>query len=181
MDDLIREHLPYEITMLVRTYDRLIKPLPGDDEFLTSVLIESFCMHARNLLEFFEKGPRNEQELAKTYTRNGYASLHPRKHSKELNQQVSHLIYGGRSTNKEEKIDGRWRFKILETVREELERFKEFVIDPKWITAQWDIPATYVMASHVHSTSSHPTFASVTIDNQSRKPTTNPVRTEVKG
>jgi hypothetical protein len=43
-------HLDYEIWMLEQTYTRL-----RDDEVIKNAIIESFCVHARNLLEFFWK------------------------------------------------------------------------------------------------------------------------------
>ena len=51
--EFVREHLPYEIDMLRSTYLTLYQG--GVDWAIRNALIESFCIHARNLLEFFSK------------------------------------------------------------------------------------------------------------------------------
>jgi len=50
--DIFHEHLPYEIDMLRSTYHRLAN-LPNIDTDIRNALIESFCVHARALLDFF--------------------------------------------------------------------------------------------------------------------------------
>lgn len=48
--DYMREHLYYEIEMLRFTHDRLKSPL---GRLLANALMESFVVHARNLMDFF--------------------------------------------------------------------------------------------------------------------------------
>ncbi len=49
---LAREHLPYEIAMLFAT-DRLLRRRPYASRTIKNALLESFGIHARNLLKFF--------------------------------------------------------------------------------------------------------------------------------
>ena len=57
-EDLIRSHIPYEFKMLVGTFGRLNAPAHADN-VLNNALIESFCLHARALVDFF----KNEQSV----------------------------------------------------------------------------------------------------------------------
>jgi hypothetical protein len=50
LKEFLHEHLPYEIDMFRWTYIQLQIPAPV---MLRNALIESFCIHSRNLLEFF--------------------------------------------------------------------------------------------------------------------------------
>jgi hypothetical protein len=59
---IISEHLPYEIDMMRYAFRRLQSPLqsPLQQEELNA-LIECFCVHARNLLDFFwDRKPRRK-------------------------------------------------------------------------------------------------------------------------
>jgi hypothetical protein len=54
MDDLIREHLPYEVDMMNAVYGRLTRLAVNGDVVTKNALIESFALHVRNLTVFFE-------------------------------------------------------------------------------------------------------------------------------
>lgn len=54
IEEILREHLPYELDMLRSTFERLRDGV-ADDVF-RNALIESFSIHARSLIEFFRKG-----------------------------------------------------------------------------------------------------------------------------
>jgi hypothetical protein len=166
LDDLIREHLPYEIKMLVATYARLVNRRPEDDQFLTNVFVESFCLHARNLLEFFEKGGKSKGVVPQNYARPDYKCLHPRRHSVEINQQISHLIFGGRFATSDGKIGERERLEILETVRTELAHFRQYILDPTWVTDSWEIPPSSVIQARHHTASGSSQALGVTVDLQ---------------
>jgi len=51
LDEYIKEHLIYEISMLKFTRTALMQSV--ENEFLYFVLLESFVLHARNLIDFF--------------------------------------------------------------------------------------------------------------------------------
>ena len=61
IDDFLGYHLPYEVEMLRATHILLRHGIPlvaGDKDWkqlIANVFIKSFCVHARNLIEFFEK------------------------------------------------------------------------------------------------------------------------------
>jgi len=87
-------HVRYEWNMLARTWDRLESK---HDPVITNALIESFCIHARNLIEFYrnKKGYLNAKDFAGgTYKAKFVAptsgEIGTKLHAK-LNQQVAHL------------------------------------------------------------------------------------------
>ena len=60
---MLLEHLPYELNMLKWSYAALYddEPAPFRDHMLICNLAnESFCLHARNLLEFFNRPPKRK-------------------------------------------------------------------------------------------------------------------------
>ena len=68
MIDMLDEHLPYEISMMMAMHDQAQGPL---DQLTGNVVIESFCIHARNLFEFFIKtsngGEKNNYAFARAF------------------------------------------------------------------------------------------------------------------
>jgi hypothetical protein len=72
-DQIITEHLPYEIDMLRYAYNRLQTPLQGQAEI--NVFIECFCVHARTLLDFFwDKKPKKQNyAVARQFTVGSYS------------------------------------------------------------------------------------------------------------
>ena len=93
------KHLGYELDMLVYTFDKLLlvehlverSLQPGQ----VNALIEAFCIHARNLDEFFQGSGRGDTLKAETFADNEYTPLASDKDRKELvrkiNKQISHL------------------------------------------------------------------------------------------
>lgn len=86
------EHLRYELDMLFGTYERL--EVPSSDLVCGNALIESFCLHARQLLDFFN----NEQGLrANEFTTAQYVPLTSavvgvsETLAQKLNTQIAHL------------------------------------------------------------------------------------------
>jgi hypothetical protein len=69
-DKIISEMLPYEIDLLRYAYRRLQSASHGQSTL--NVLIECFCLHARNLLEFFSGRPRSNYAVAREFTRASY-------------------------------------------------------------------------------------------------------------
>ena len=69
MIDMLDEHLPYEVFMMLACHDNLYPAVRVADDFSLCVLIESFCVHARNLFEFFtmKDGGGKNYAFAKAY------------------------------------------------------------------------------------------------------------------
>jgi len=124
LQDYWTEHLPYEFSMLELTYDYL-KLDHGDT--INNALIESFSIHARNLIEFF----RDKQDVhASHFTAAPYSPKFVGANSgalgdtryKKLIQQVAHMTKD-RTIDDEKKIGGDDRDKIIGALRKEKDRF----------------------------------------------------------
>ena len=68
---IISEHLPYEIDMFRYSYNGLRSS--SYDQAKLNILIECFCMHARNLLDFFWDKERSNYAVARQFTIASYA------------------------------------------------------------------------------------------------------------
>ncbi len=113
-------HLNYEIWMLEETCKK-----GHDDEVVKNALIESFCIHARNLFEFFSGE-------ARLYTQSYQPFAHISKNSREgivtkLNVHVAHVQFQGRVTNDADKINDRDRARILNILSDEIKQFKNYL------------------------------------------------------
>jgi hypothetical protein len=113
--------LNYEIWMLEETNKR-----HHDDEVLKNALIESFCVHARNLFEFF-------MEEAPQYTQNHEPFSHITKNRckailRKLNVHITHVKFQGRATNDADKINDRDRAEMLNILSDEIKAFKGHLI-----------------------------------------------------
>jgi hypothetical protein len=135
-DEFFTEHLPYEIGMVRDSMNALITPqLP---EFEKNAFIETFCLHARNLIEFFKNkdacdfDPRSFVDaffrLNKRFI--GDAAL-PR-----INEQISHLTKG-RTANPKEKINGVDLGEMHQAIEAEIERFAQH-LKPEW-QGKWKV------------------------------------------
>src|ERR1700730_2405008 len=116
---LLQCHLGYEIWMLQETYRRCPNDANNtaraDDAVIRdNALIESFCVHARNLIEFFTK-ETSRKKLQKQYTNNYWpvSAVSITKINKHLNNQITHLREGERPITDSEKIGPQERAKIL--------------------------------------------------------------------
>jgi hypothetical protein len=93
-----------------------------DDEVIKNALIESFCLHARNLFEFFfEEAPqytRNHRPFSHITTSKRKGIL------KKLNVHVTHVKSQGRATNDADKINDRERAEMLNILSDEIKEFK---------------------------------------------------------
>src|SRR4051794_17297670 len=89
-EECIREHLPYEISMLRWLYGKL---LSSHDQPDANAFIESFFLHARNLVAFF----RNDTDCGfdpRYFTKQDYqvaGNFVPAGLVKKINQQIQHL------------------------------------------------------------------------------------------
>jgi hypothetical protein len=134
-EEFLKEHLPYEVDMLRATYSLLQTASPNAVGF---ALIESFCVHARNLIEFskIKKScnfdPRWFTENLKLDKRfvDGGALV-------KITEQISHLSANRRSLQTE-KIGLKFREKVYEAIEDELERWEK-CLNPGW-RAHWKPP-----------------------------------------
>jgi hypothetical protein len=101
--EMLREHLPYEFSMLFQTALLLSRPLPnenGESAVLRNALIDSFWTHARCLLMFFNS-PRNASYDGEVSARDfvdaqfqfDFRAL--QRLADKINEQISHLKYEG--------------------------------------------------------------------------------------
>jgi hypothetical protein len=101
MRELLTHHLRYEIVMLRWTFARFRAPMSHENE--KNAFIESFCIHARNLIEFFQ-GTGNvggTHAYARHFTINGIYEVCsltktelPEDLYGKLSEQIAHLTYG---------------------------------------------------------------------------------------
>jgi hypothetical protein len=93
-----------------------------DDDVINNAIIESFCVHARNLFEFFlEEAPQYAQNYQPFYHIS--TSKHKRIRTK-LNVQISHVKYQGRATNDADKIHEHDRAEMINILSDEIKEFK---------------------------------------------------------
>ncbi len=122
-EEILGEHLPYELWMLRQTYEKLRSPLAN--KVLRNALIESFCIHARLLLEFFgnKKGRRAED-----YTGGSYKAVHlvnlTKTERDKLNTQIAHMT-GQRTVDSSEKIGPALRAKLITALERETNEFEK--------------------------------------------------------
>jgi hypothetical protein len=113
---ILSRHLPYEIFMLRHAFKRANESQDGAYDGLA--FIEAFCIHARNLIDFYrDRGPQSENKAyACHFTKESYA---PFKNGGpdatlygKLSEQVAHLSYG-RTWNDAENISQSERSELL--------------------------------------------------------------------
>ncbi len=145
--------LVYEVDMFYRTYNFLDVPAwsPG----LANAIIESFCVHARNLIEFFDQesatpGQARSNYMGAKHFCDGYIPWTKGGPSNDLrgrlNRQISHLTYD-RTSKEEEKIGRKERAKLVELIERELEVFGGCLRKPyveKWPFAKRGNPGTTI-------------------------------------
>ena len=124
------KHVGYELDMLVYTFDKLLlveqlverSLQPGQ----VNALIEAFCIHARNLDEFFQGSGRGDTLKAELFADGEYAPLTNDKERKDLvrkiNKQISHLTEQ-RTSEIKEKIGTADRAKLFYILIAEADNF----------------------------------------------------------
>ena len=139
--DIIEEHLPYEIDMLRRTYMQLsvlskIDPdrEPDEQRATRNALTESFCVHARSLIEFFADNKKGADAVACEFTDNRFTQLDRSKgpiktiRDIKLNKQIFHLTKN-RTIVDSEKFDvGKDGMDVLQIIEPAIEHFTNFLL-----------------------------------------------------
>jgi hypothetical protein len=110
-------HLNYEIWMLEETNKK-----HHDDDVIKNALIESFCVHARNLFELFA-----EEALLYTQNYRPFSHITKRKHKAilaKLNVHIARVKFQGRTTNDADKINASNREEMVNILSDEIKAFK---------------------------------------------------------
>jgi hypothetical protein len=127
--EIIEIHVPYEINMLLATFVFLrvleTSEFPQRDQHqrvIYNALIESFCVHARTLIDFFKsKHGMKTKEFAARYTPK-FVDKIDEELTKKLNQQIAHLTYK-RTDDPNEKIGPKEREMLLQALIAEIDLF----------------------------------------------------------
>ena len=126
-EQFLEHHFPYEAAMLQGTHQVLeIKTIEMNS------LIESFAIHARSFLEFFEV-KKKKGYCASDFTRGPYhpsfvSTLNPDT-IKKLDTQIAHMT-AARTANQDEKLGGKERAQLLGAITKELAVFREHLRPP---------------------------------------------------
>lgn len=103
LDDLMMDHVPYEIAMMRATHDGLIQGLPQGT--CMNAYIESFAIHARSLINFLNgKDGCHAADFADNYTPFVGGRI-PKRLIDKLNQQIPHITER-RFNSPEDKLNG---------------------------------------------------------------------------
>jgi hypothetical protein len=147
-EEFFTEHLPYEISMLRATYELARAPRPAAEH---NALVDSFLMHARNLIEFYKDRPSCDFD-PRMFTNASYQlnrdfvadSLVAR-----INRQTSHLT-AKRISNAADELGPRDWALILRALEEETSRFAKAMTKDyaaKWLLHQQPAAAPKVAPS----------------------------------
>jgi hypothetical protein len=152
MRDVIEEHLPYEIQMLNFSYLALcvapnaLGPLP------VNVLNASFCIYARNLIDFFAEEGVSARDYAgaKHYVPRSWVAIDGQQVKREpfygmLNNQTAHLTYR-RKKDQTDKVGAVEMNRAKQLLDAELKRFVD-ALPAKWREI-WDVSAARMGLYH---------------------------------
>jgi hypothetical protein len=136
MIEMVNHQVPYEVGMLRCTFLLLSRGVPegADQRAVLNANIESFCIHARNLIEFFSRESTKPKDKAgaRHFTLSSYRAFKMPKTEErlveKLNEQIAHLSYK-RTTKDEEKILGSDRAVLLWILEDEIARFGKSLRD----------------------------------------------------
>ena len=132
--ELVIEHLRYEYEMLEYSFERLTEP--GLDRNYNNAMTESFCIHARNLIDFFwgDRPLSGDTPSATHFTVKDYAKLRgddPRNRTiyGKLNTEIAHLSYS-RAMDKARKISHHDRMALKTLIEPEIANFYANLREP---------------------------------------------------
>jgi len=132
------KHLFYEVWMLGSTLKKLnSRDFP--DIKTANALIESFCIHARNLNEFFLENGRDDTLKASSFATSDYKTPENTAERRELfakiNKQISHLTEARATTVEAEKIGTPERNAMYALLYDDLDNFDRHLnpeLRPAW-------------------------------------------------
>jgi hypothetical protein len=135
-NEIISVRVPYEIKMMKYAYEEL--QLPASNSPADWVFIECFCIHVRNLIDFFwEDQPLNSKDaVARHFTYRCYspfAGICPQESTQgiygKINKQIAHITYD--STEIEaEKIGPDDRKNLYDIIVKEIHNFWQHIRPP---------------------------------------------------
>jgi hypothetical protein len=128
--EIVEHHIPYEVQMLRAMFCYLSTPVTRFmvQQWVVNGFIETFCVHARNLIDFFREttDSRTGYAAAKHFTDATYKPFKPSRDEGvligKLNDQIAHVTYR-RTTRDAAKIGDNERVLLLRLIEEELARF----------------------------------------------------------
>jgi hypothetical protein len=127
--ELLRRHIPYEVNMLRATYKELLAPSPS--RLIRNVVIESFHIHARNLIEFFKNDKQcvvdPRRYMTPDYRIDG--DFIARSLETRISQQIVHLT-AQRIAGKGQ-LDNPERDQTVTAIEQQISRFE------KHLTKEW--------------------------------------------
>jgi hypothetical protein len=136
LDDLIAEHIPYEVIMMRETYDLLFAGAHPEG-IVRNALIESFAIHARALTDFFNGRKGCDARL---FTRDGYLPFKNGKVSgrlvEKLNQQIPHITQK-RYSDSMRKLNGKDIRELCQLLDQEVYAFMR-CLTPHYF-GMWDL------------------------------------------
>lgn len=124
VEAFFKVHLPYEVWMLDCTIKELNSDPPRGPVY--NALIESFCLHARNLADFLTNKPTCDFD-PRDFTDPPFKSkpdFLPKKLYNAINAQITHLSKH-RTSDPQFQIDDSRREQILSHVHRDLDRFRK--------------------------------------------------------
>jgi hypothetical protein len=140
-EEFFTEHLPYEVSMLRATYELARATKPAAEH---NALVESFLLHARNLIEFYKDRPSCDFD-PRMFTNASYRlnkDFVSDALTARIHRQTSHLT-AKRISNASDELGPRDWALILRALEEEMTRFaraltKEYA--EKWLLHQQKPP-----------------------------------------
>ena len=119
----ISRHLPYEVQMMRELHPELTSG--RYNQLIHNSNIQSFCIHARNLIEFFKNKKSCDFDprlfTDSRHEPNGDFIEHVLEG--KIHQQIAHLT-AQRTANAEDQLGPKQWTKILKRVNDEIERFE---------------------------------------------------------
>jgi len=122
----LNEHLPYEVETLSYAYNELLKD--PQDQHQRNVLIECFCIHSRNLIEFFNGRKERRDFKATDFAPSFQMPVEQNSTAiyDKLSKQITHFSKD-RKADPREKIDGAFMTPLYITLFDCLRVFQQSV------------------------------------------------------
>jgi len=121
--EVLERHYTYEVDMLQGSYVYLANGKYARDKVVEYALIESFCIHARALIEFFVEKKRAGRYAEANYAKLQIADEPLKTLYRKLHQQIAHLDSHERTSDPREKIGRTERNQLLGILGEQSKEF----------------------------------------------------------
>jgi hypothetical protein len=152
---MLSHFIPYEIGMMRALHKRLSAGSPT--QLQRNAEIESFHIHARNLMEFF----KDDKQCAidpRAFTEQTYrvhGDFIPKKLENKISQQIVHLTHE-RTDVEKDKLSDDERDQTIQHIEKQIDRFQK-ALKPEWrqlwhgglTTMNFDSPAGVTVTVHL--------------------------------